>query len=209
MIITGGVTNLSESQITKRALADSIKQLMKTIPLEKISIQEIVDHCGLNRQTFYYHFRDKFDLVNWIYFTEAVEVIADCKSYQNWSEGMRRLLAQIACNKQFYVNALRTPGENTFNHYFFEVSSQLIMGVIQDLSCDMDVSNTDRKFIGDFYTHAFVGLTTQWIMTGMKEAPESLVHKIRDIVEGSMLSALTRFVSRSAPPVNPITSKDS
>ena len=55
---------MSESLITKKALAVSIKELMKTIPLSKISIQEIADNCGLNRQTFYYHFRDKINKKN-------------------------------------------------------------------------------------------------------------------------------------------------
>ena len=58
---------MSESKITEKALALALKQLMKTAPLSKISIQNIMDNCGLNRQTFYYHFKDKFDLVNWIY----------------------------------------------------------------------------------------------------------------------------------------------
>ena len=58
---------MSESRITKKALALSIKKLMETIPLAKLSIHEIVDDCGINRQTFYYHFKDKFDLVNWLY----------------------------------------------------------------------------------------------------------------------------------------------
>ena len=63
---------MSGSQITKKALALSIKKLMETIPLSKISIRQIADNCGVNRQTFYYHFKDKFDLVNWIYYTEAI-----------------------------------------------------------------------------------------------------------------------------------------
>lgn len=171
----------------------SIKQLMETAPLAKISIQEIVDHCGLNRQTFYYHFKDKFDLVNWIYYTEAVESIADCRNYKNWCDGMYKTLSYIMKNKSFYINALNTPGQNSFNGYFFEVSYQLIMGVLNDLSSGMNVSDTDKIFIAEFYTHAFVGITVQWIKRGLKESPKTIVDKLNDIVEGSMLGALTRL----------------
>ena len=79
---------MSESQITKKALALSIKKLMETIPLAKLSIHQIVDNCGINRQTFYYHFKDKFDLVNWIYYTEAIENIDNSIKYGHWTDEM-------------------------------------------------------------------------------------------------------------------------
>lgn len=184
---------MSESLITKKALAVSIKQLMERIPLTKISIQEIVDNCGVNRQTFYYHFKDKFDLVNWIYRYEVTESIADCKHYENWADGMYRTLSYLMKNKLFYINALNTPGQNAFDEYFFEFCSELIMGVINDLSFEMNVSDNDKKFIVDFYTHAFVGITIQWIKHGMKESPKIIVDEIKNVVDGSMLGALTRY----------------
>ena len=56
----------------KRALAIALKELMREKPLVKISIADIVGRCGMNRQSFYYHFRDKYDLVNWIFYTELI-----------------------------------------------------------------------------------------------------------------------------------------
>lgn len=181
---------MSESQITNKALAMSIKELMKTIPLSKISIQEIVDNCGLNRQTFYYHFKDKFDLVNWIYCTEVMENIGSCKSYDNWSTGMHKTLLYLSSNRAFYINDLNTPGQNAFDVCFFNITFELIIGVVNDLSKDMNVAEVDKKFITDFYTHAFVGITVQWIKNGMKLAPEVMVYKLKEIIDGSMLGAL-------------------
>ena len=57
---------------TKQQLANALKSLMQTKPLEKITIKDIVIFCGVNRQTFYYHFKDINDLLGWIYKTEAV-----------------------------------------------------------------------------------------------------------------------------------------
>lgn len=184
---------MSESLITKRALAVSIKQLMNTIPLSKISIQKIVDNCGLKRQTFYYHFKDKFDIVNWIYFTEVTESISDCKHYNNWTDGMFRTLSYLMKNKSFYINALNTPGQNAFDRYFFEFCYGLIMDIVNDLSLDMNVSDEDKKFISDFYTHASVGIVVQWIKNGMKDSPQVMVDKIKHAVEGSIIGALSRY----------------
>ena len=184
---------MSESLITKKALAVSIKQLMVKIPLAKISIREIVDSCGLNRQTFYYHFKDKFDLVNWIYNTEATESIANSMHYKNWTDGMYRTMSYLMKNKSFYINALNTPGQNSFDGYFFEFSYELIMGVVNEVSLGMNVSDRDKKFVGDFYTHAFVGIIIQWIKNGMKDSPKIMVNKLKNVVDGSMIGALSRY----------------
>ena len=186
---------MSESQITKKALALSIKKLMETIPLAKISIREIAANCGVNRQTFYYHFRDKFDLVNWIYYTEAIEDIANCKNYAHWTDGMYKTLIYFMNNKSFYTNALNTPGQNAFDGYLFKETYDLIIGVINDISSGIDVSDADKSFIADFYTHAFVGITIQWIKSNMNESPKIMVGKLNNVVEGSMLGALTRYTT--------------
>ena len=184
---------MSDSLITSKALASSIKQLMETTALSKISIQEIVDNCGVNRQTFYYHFKDKFDLVNWIYYYEVTKLIADKKHYENWSDGMVSTLTYLMKNKAFYINALNTPGQNDFDGYFFEFCFELIKGVVNDLSSEMTVSDKNKRFIADFYTHAFVGITIQWIKGGMKEAPKEIVIDIENVVKGSMIGALKRY----------------
>lgn len=57
---------------TKMALAESIKELLKREPLDKITVKEIVENCGTTRQTFYRNCIDKYDLVNW-YFDQIAQ----------------------------------------------------------------------------------------------------------------------------------------
>ena len=58
---------MPRSNQTKQLLAQSLQELMATTPLEKISVNDIVDHANVGRNTFYYHFEDKYDLVNWYF----------------------------------------------------------------------------------------------------------------------------------------------
>ncbi|MGH4117757.1 dihydroxyacetone kinase transcriptional activator DhaS [Clostridium sp.] len=184
---------MSESTITEKALALSLKEIMQTVPLSKVSIRNITSNCSLNRQTFYYHFKDKFDLVNWIYHTEVTECIANYKHYDNWTDGMYRSLCYLMENKSFYINALNTPGQNAFDGYFFEFSCELIMGVVNDVSLGMNIPDLYKNFIADFYTHAFVGVIVQWIKTGMKDSPQIMAEKIENVVEGSMVGVLAKY----------------
>ena len=60
------------SKITKIAMAQALKKLLILKDLDKITINDISNDCGINRQTFYYHFRDIYDLLEWIFSNEVV-----------------------------------------------------------------------------------------------------------------------------------------
>lgn len=59
------------SQVTKRALEQSLKNLLLKKPLTKITVSDIAADCGINRMTFYYHFKDIYDLVEWACLEDA------------------------------------------------------------------------------------------------------------------------------------------
>ncbi len=81
------------AQTTKRALAASLKKLLAQKPLDKITIVDIVTDCEVNRQTFYYHFQDIYDLMDWIFVSEATQVIQGKKTYNTWQQGFCRFLS--------------------------------------------------------------------------------------------------------------------
>ena len=69
------------SQTTKRALEASLKHLLAKKPLDKITINDIAEDCGISRMTFYYHFKDIYDLIEWSCIEEASRVIEGNKTY--------------------------------------------------------------------------------------------------------------------------------
>ena len=73
------------SQITKNALATALKKLLSKKELSKITISNITEECGVNRQTFYYHFKDIYDLLEWIFTNEVIEEI-DNEIEENWQQ---------------------------------------------------------------------------------------------------------------------------
>ena len=75
------------SQITKRALEASLKKLLTKKPLDKITITDITEDCGINRMTFYYHFKDIYDLVEWVCVEDATRILGENKTYDTWQEG--------------------------------------------------------------------------------------------------------------------------
>ena len=94
------------SQTTKRALAQSLKHLMEQKPLEKITVVDISEDCGVNRQTFYYHFQDIYDLIEWIYINEAEKRLGEKTTYDTWQEGFLQILSKIFVHIVFYYLVL-------------------------------------------------------------------------------------------------------
>lgn len=100
------------SQVTKRALEASLKKLLLERPLDKITVTDIAEDCGINRMTFYYHFRDIYDLVEWACQEDARRILDGKRTYTTWQEGFRRILDGLIDNMALYPQRLplRPPG---------------------------------------------------------------------------------------------------
>ena len=110
---------MSDSNITKKALATALKKLMQTQPFEKISVGKICEACELNRKSFYYHFKDKYDLVEWIFDTEFIAAVSAAKVTDRWSF-VRALCEYFYRERAFYTKLFHLTGQNSFRRYFSE-----------------------------------------------------------------------------------------
>nr|WP_319488224.1 dihydroxyacetone kinase transcriptional activator DhaS [uncultured Caproiciproducens sp.] len=184
---------MSDSLITKKAIAASIKDLMKKRPLQKISVADIVEHCGINRQTFYYHFKDKYDLVDWIYYNEVVSAVTQNRTFEEWSSVALDVLNTMKKEQYFYSNALCVTGQNAFQDYFFNVTKDLIGEMLGIISQGNRLDEEDRAFIAEFYSYGLVGMVIQWARCGMKQPPEQIVQRLTHFVDDSKLYAAERY----------------
>ncbi len=184
---------MSSSHLTKKALAASLKQRMSSVPLNKITVKQLVDDCGLNRQTFYYHFQDIYELLGWIYQTEAVDAIAGERSYRTWTQGFLKIFKYIEDNRDFCLNTLNSLARSHLDAYLYSVTNNLVMGVVQEVSAGMQVDAEDQRFLANFYTLAFTGLVIGWMRDGMRERPEAMIEKLSELVEGHFEQALQRY----------------
>ena len=89
---------MAKPELTKQLMANTLKSLMQAVPLDKINVQDIVRACGLNRKTFYYHFRDKQELICWIFDKE----FADLKDWNRNNTIIDELVDHLRSNKDFY-----------------------------------------------------------------------------------------------------------
>ena len=178
------------SQMTKRALVASLKELMAEKPLDKITVTDLTEHCGVNRMTFYYHFKDIYDLVEWACVEEATRALAGKKTYDTWQQGFLQILQSLQKDKVFYINVYHSISREYIEQDLYKLTYNLMIGVVEERAAGMSVRAEDKEFIAHFYKYAFVGLTLEWIRGGMKEAPAAIVERVSTVTHGGITNAL-------------------
>ena len=178
------------SDLTKRALEQSLKNLLLQKPLHKITISDIADDCGINRMTFYYHFKDIYDLVEWSCQEDAAKALAGKKTYETWQQGFEQIFEAVLANKPFIMNVYHSVSREQVENYLYKLTYDLMIGVVEERAAGMSVRAEDKEFIAHFYKYAFVGLTLEWIRGGMKEAPAAIVERGSTVTHGGITNAL-------------------
>ena len=183
------------SQTTKRALEASLKKLLKEKPLNKITINDITEDCGVNRMTFYYHFKDIYDLVDWILMEDAAKAMEGRQSFDTWTEAFLDILHQIRDNKALVLNVYRSVGREQVEQYLYKLLDPMLKEFADRECRDITVQDDDKQFVVDFYKYALVGVVLEWIRRDMKTDPAVMVERTGRMLQGDLRRALCRLAS--------------
>jgi len=169
---------VADSNITKRALAAALKELIGEKAFEKISVGDICEKCEMNRKSFYYHFKDKYDLVNWIFDTEFIAATNKKRYETGWD-----LLADISRlfydNRDFYRKVLCIKGQNSFSDHFRELLLSVIGSRLHDI---LNIEIT-QEFQINFFTDAFVMAFQRWILEYTSMLPSEFLAQIKICIQ--------------------------
>lgn len=165
---------MPDSNITKKALASAMKELMTKKSFAKISVGDICELCDMNRKSFYYHFKDKYDLVNWIYYTECVGTI-QAKPYKDGWRLMEDVCTYFYENKRFYQNALQVSGQNSFREYFQTILQAVLQGYMREAFLD----DENAAFFTNFFTDAFLAAIERWLLEMPCRPPRDFVRLLK------------------------------
>ena len=187
--------NRSSGDRTKLILADSLRRLMAKKPVDKIKIREIVEECGLNRQTFYYHFQDMYALVEWMYRYDGEiiinetfgngDIVATAKGFLNYAEEHREeLICVIDSKAQLYFSNFMNKG----------------IGICFDMIIDKHTDGKNipkeyKSFLSRFYTSAVLGVSLDWIKRTDAARPTSdeLLNMFRTTTLSSLKLAIDSY----------------
>lgn len=172
---------MADSSITKRALATALRELMEEVPFDKIQVAHICERCDMNRKSFYYHFKDKYDLLNWIFDTEFITFAQASKDDINMDDRIE--LLQKICNyfhenRRFYRKALNVDGQNSFSEHFREYILPLIKFRLTYL-----IGDVADDFAVNFFADAGMCAIERWLSDKNCMPPEQFVSKLMLLIQ--------------------------
>lgn len=174
---------MSGSTITKLALSTALKQLMVKDDFSKISIGEICEACSMNRKSFYYHFRDKYELVNWIFQTGFIESVS-LRDYENGWEFLTDVIGYMYSERIFYKHALSIDGQNAFKDYFAETLTPFI-----DVFFGDAFKNTNNPaYYIKLISKTIVSLIIIWLGERNPIPPEEFTENLSVILENLQIN---------------------
>lgn len=179
------------SDITKKAMVVALKQLLTEKPFNKITVLDITNFCEINRMTFYYHFKDIYDLLEYGVMSEFA-IVKEANDI-TWQEQMKSIFNIALNDKSFLINAYHSLGRDKIETYLSDIVFNLTYNVVEKESEGMSVSIEDKKFIAEFYKYALIGIVLDWVKNNMKEDPNLILEKMDNILNGATKTSLNRF----------------
>lgn len=173
-----GEMMMADSNLTKRALAAALRKQMETVPFEKVSVGQICEACEMNRKSFYYHFKDKYDLVNWIFDTEFISLVKEAREASD--EEARWLFVERACvcffqNRKFYRSVIRGKGQNSFSEHLRE----FILPLLQNRLAGRMGPEAADDFTVNFFADAILCALERWLLDKNSMPPEEFVARLK------------------------------
>ena len=181
------------SEAAKREICAALKTLMAQKPLNKITIVEIMQSCGMARQHFYYHFEDLYDAVRWMFDQEAVALLREHEGVMLWQDGLLQLFQYLQENRAVCLCALHSISREHLKRFFQTDVHAIIQGTIQRVVAELNcrVSDTEVDLLTKFYVGALASMMEEWLLENIQETPEELIRfadqLLKDHVRGAAL----------------------
>lgn len=181
------------SDLTKRALAEALKKRLSKTTLKNITIKDLTDDCGLNRQTFYYHFSDIYELMEWIFVDEAKRILnldyIDC----DIRTILQKTFEYVQDNEKLILNAYKSTDKSLLDNFLKSWIRPIVTQIITKRAEGRSISDEDRDFVIDVCVTVVLGITFQWLENGMEDNLSGKADKLMTLLDGNIDMVLDRF----------------
>ena len=183
---------------TKKAILETFVELLNEQPFDKITVKDVVEKCGINRNTFYYYYQDIYALLNDLIETELNKALIDMGDVSNWQAGIEHALSFAIANKKAVYHIYNSLNKDVMVRYFRKIMTDLSVNFIGYIAAKSDEAGgekgkaaeqaepdaKDLKFLADILVDAEMGLLISWLEEGMTSDIETRVAQVQFLFDG-------------------------
>lgn len=183
----------SKKEITKNLLANSFKKLILDIPFKNITIKMITDKSKVIRPTFYHHFKDKYEVLEYIVDEDIMKNIYEMVDSDMEYESLKIIFIRLEKNREFIKKAFKVEGQNSFKEILgYKIYNIFIRIIDKHELNELYYSNVlTKENMARYYTNGLISFIELWVDKGceysgmdMFEAYTYMVsHSIMDIIK--------------------------
>jgi len=180
---------------TERKLVLALKTMMAKYPLEEISVVKLTNKCHVNRQTFYYHFHDIYDLLQMLFLDEKIEGIEHCHNAKSMLECIYKYYED---NMAFVEATIKSAAKDLFEEFIFNTCFQCFTRFIDAIELSKKVEKTHKKNVVRFYSSAFSSVIINYLEMNSNKTLKSLLSCFDFLIEGELERSIQVLAQKEA-----------
>ena len=157
---------------TKRLLAHELETMLAEMPLSKVHVKDLCERCGAQRQVFYYHFRDKYDLVAWIFQEDYRQGVEDA-GLTGYRAQTAAALTRMAHRRSFYRKAFTDRSQNSIERHIQDFDVEMGIALAKRYLGAKELSQ-QQIFEIKANSYGHIGCTVEWLWGEIDATPEEL-----------------------------------
>ena len=180
------------ADFTTKAIREAFVKLLNQKPLRQISVRDIVDECGINRNTFYYHFQDIPQLLESIVKEDADRIMAEYPRISSIEECVDAAIGFSLANRNAVLHIYRSVNRDIFEQYQWRVCEYVVSRYTEELFEGKNISESDRKTVTAYVKCVCFGIVMGWLESGLQEDIQQFAHRICELKLGSLEEMIDR-----------------
>ncbi len=180
------------ADFTRKAIRNSFIKLLNEKPLKQITVKDIVDDCGVNRNTFYYHFQDIPQLVETIVKEDADRMVQEHPNISSLEDCLEAMIGFALENRKAVLHIYRSVARDIYEQYQWRVCEHIVTMYIDEISAGRTVSEDDRKLLIEYVKCVCFGIVIGWLEKGMQDDIRADVHRLCELKQGDLEQMIER-----------------
>lgn len=180
------------ANFTKKAIKDTFIELLNERPLSQITVKDIVERCGINRNSFYYHFHDIPSLIEEIVMEEAARIISEYPTFDSLEMGFNAAIDFAKKHRRAILNIFKSINRDIFEQYLWKVCDYVVASFFKTAVAGKPISEEDRDIMIQFYKAQCFGMVIDWLRSGMKDDVHHKIHRICELQKGMIEEMIRR-----------------
>ena len=174
------------SDFTKKAIKSEFIKMLNEKPLSQITVKSLVEACGINRNTFYYHYQDIPALIEEIVQEEVDRIVEEYPTVDSLETALNAVIDFASKNRRAILHIYRSVNRDIFETYLWRVCDYVVNTYAETVLAGHGVSPEDTDILKRCSKCLCFGLCIEWMNSGMNEDVHKRIQRFCELQKGSI-----------------------